>query len=250
MKITVSYGDQLQVSQMYQVSGFQKENKITFNDDQKRGDSTMKKRLSFKGITIIACGTLKSEFEYLKNTHFLDSDKILFTAPGLHEKQKELERQLSKQLEKAKTYSQKVIVVYGERCYLDHVDPTRDIDRIILEKGSGISRVNARSCVDMLTNAEERERISNGRNVYWLTPGWIIYWKTIFSNWDVGLANETFPGNDTAIVLDALDEFNTISERFPEKILEFSDWMKLGIEPHRISLDRLKNLLLAQIEMG
>jgi len=102
----------------------------------------------------------------------------------------------------------------------------------------------------MLTNAEERERISNGRNVYWLTPGWIIYWKTIFSNWDVGLANETFPGNDTAIVLDALDEFNTISERFPEKILEFSDWMKLGIEPHRISLDRLKNLLLAQIEMG
>jgi len=208
----------------------------------------MKKGISFKGISIVCCGTLKSEIEYLKNTHFLDADKILFTAPGLHEKQTELERQLSSQLEKAKTYSQEVIVVYGERCYLDPVDPTRDIDRLILEKGQGISRVQARSCIDMLASAEERERISNGRKVYWLTPGWIKYWKTIFSNWDIGLANETFPGNETAIVLDALDEYNEISEKSPEKILEFSDWMKLGIEPHKVSLDRLKNLLLAQFK--
>jgi len=208
----------------------------------------MKKGISFKGISIVCCGTLKSEIEYLKNTHFLDVDKILFTAPGLHEKQTELERQLSSQLEKAKTYSQEVIVVYGERCYLDPVDPTRDIDRLILEKGQGISRVQARSCIDMLASAEERERISNGRKVYWLTPGWIKYWKTIFSNWDIGLANETFPGNETAIVLDALDEFNKISEISPEKILEFSDWMKLGIEPYKVSLERLKNLLLAQVK--
>jgi len=191
---------------------------------------------------------LKSELEHLKNTHFLDADKILFTAPGLHEKQTELERQLSRQLEKARTYSQEVIVVYGERCYLDPVDPTRDIDRLLLEKGPVISRVQARSCIDMLASAKERERIRNGRKVYWLTPGWIKYWKTIFSNWDAGLANETFPGNDTAIVLDAVDEFNEISEKSPEKILEFSDWMKLGIEPYKVSLDRLKNLLLAQIK--
>ena len=208
----------------------------------------MKEGISFKGISIVSCGTLKSELEHLKNTHFLDADKILFTAPGLHEKQTELERQLSRQLEKARTYSQEVIVVYGERCYLDPVDPTRDIDRLLLEKGPVISRVQARSCIDMLASAKERERIRNGRKVYWLTPGWIKYWKTIFSNWDVGLSNETFPGNDTATVLDAVDEFNEISEKSPEKILEFSDWMKLGIEPYKVSLDRLKNLLLAQIK--
>ncbi|MBA7686994.1 hypothetical protein ES703_95454 [subsurface metagenome] len=206
----------------------------------------MNKGISFKGISIVSCGTLKKEIEYLKKTYFLDADKIFFTAPGLHEKQTELEKQLSRHLDKAKTYSPKVIVVYGERCYLDPVDPTRDIDRLILEKGPGISRVQARSCIDMLASTEERERIRNGRKVYWLTTGWITYWKTIFSNWDVGLANETFPGNETVIVLDALDEFNNISEKSPEKILEFSDWMKLGIEPHTVSLDRLKNLLLAQ----
>ena len=210
----------------------------------------MKKEISFKGISIVSCGTLKTELEYLKNTHFLDADRILFTAPGLHEKQTELEIQLSRQLEKAKTYSKKIIVVYGERCYLDPGDPTRDIDRVIFEKGSGISRVQARSCVDMLASEVARERLSKGRKVYWLTPGWITYWKTIFSKWDVGLANETFPGNDTAIVLDALDAFDTISEKSPEKILEFSDWMKLSIEPQKISLERLKNLLLAQVEMG
>jgi hypothetical protein len=214
----------------------------------KKERQAVNKGISFKGISIVSCGTLRSELEYLKNTHFLDADKILFTAPGLHEKQMQLEKQLFKQLEKAKTYSQKVIVVYGGRCYLDPVDPTRDIDRLIFEKGPGVSRVQARSCIDMLASAQQRERIRSGRKVYWLTPGWIKYWKIIFSNWDVGLANETFPGNETAIVLDALDEFNEISEKSPEKILEFSDWMKLGIEPYKVSLDRFRNLLHAEIK--
>lgn len=209
----------------------------------------MNKDISFKGISIVSCGTLKKELEYLKKMWFFDVDKIFFTAPGLHEKQAELEKQLGKQLGRAKSYSPKVIVVYGERCYLDPFDPTRDIDRLILEKGPGVSRVQARSCIDMLASTEERERIRNGRKVYWLTPGWITYWKTIFSNWDVGLANETFPGNETAIVLDAVDEFNKISEKSPENILEFSDWMRLSIEPYRVSFDRLKNLLLAQAKI-
>ena len=143
----------------------------------------MKKDISFKGTSIVCCGTMRGELQYLKNTHFLDADKILFTAPGLHEKQTELERQLSRQLEKAKTYSQKIIVLYGERCFLDPLDPTRDIDHIILEKGPGISRVQARSCIDMLASAEEREKISSGRKIYWLTPGWITYWKAMQCRW-------------------------------------------------------------------
>ena len=49
-------------------------------------------------------------------------------------------------------------------------------------------------------------------------------------------------------MLDTVDGFNEISEKSQEKILEFSDWMKLGIEPYKVSPDRLKNLLLAQIK--
>ena len=209
----------------------------------------MKNNTSFNGYSIISCGTLKDEINYLNKIQFLDADNILFTAPGLHEKQTELERQLIKQIRNAKKYSEKIIVVYGERCYLDPADPNRNIDRLIQENGPGVSRVNAKTCIDMLASYKEREKIKNGRKVYWLTPGWIKYWKIIFSKWDIGLANETFPGNDTAIVLDALDEFNNISEKSPEKILEFSDWMKLGIEPYKISLDRLKKLLIEQVNM-
>ena len=207
----------------------------------------MKNNTSFNGYSIISCGTLKDEINYLNKIQFLDADNILFTAPGLHEKQTELERQLIKQIRNAKKYSEKIIVVYGERCYLDPADPNRNIDRLIQENGPGVSRVNAKTCIDMLASYKEREKIKNGRKVYWLTPGWIKYWKIIFSKWDIGLANETFPGNDTAIVLDALDEFNNISEKSPEKILEFSDWMKLGIEPYQISLDRFKKLLIEQV---
>ena len=207
----------------------------------------MKNNTSFNGYSIISCGTLKDEINYLNKIQFLDADNILFTAPGLHEKQTELERQLIKKIRNAKKYSEKIIVVYGERCYLDPADPNRNIDRLIQENGPGVSRVNSKTCIDMLASYKEREKIKNGRKVYWLTPGWIKYWKIIFSKWDIGLANETFPGNDTAIVLDALDEFNNISEKSPEKILEFSDWMKLGIEPYQISLDRFKKLLIEQV---
>ena len=208
----------------------------------------MENSISFKGYTIVSCGTLRGEIEYLKeNGFFKDVEKILYTAPGLHEKQRELERQLLRQLENAKKYSDKIIVAYGERCYLDPSDYTRDIDKIIQENGPGISRVQARTCIDMLANAEEREKIRAGRKVYWLTPGWVRYWKIIFSKWDAGMANETFPVNDIAIVLDAIGDFDKIMEKSPEAILEFSDWMKLGIEPYKVSLDRFKNLFLEQL---
>ena len=93
----------------------------------------MHNHLSFKGCSIVSCGTLRRELNYLKEFRFLDADKILFTAPGLHEKQMELEKQLIRQLNNAKKYSQKVIVVYGERCYLDPTNPYRNIDRLIHE---------------------------------------------------------------------------------------------------------------------
>jgi hypothetical protein len=207
----------------------------------------MQNHLSFKGYSIVSCGTLRGELNSLRDSGFLDVERILFTAPGLHEKQRELEKQLLRQLNNAKKYSQKVIVVYGERCYLDPNNPYRDIDRLIQEAGFGISRVKARSCVDILASEDERESIRGERKIYWLTSGWVRYWKTIFDNWDIGQSNETFPGYDAGIVLDAFGEYNKLCEKMPEVILEFSDWMKLQIEPYEVTQDRLKNLLLEQI---
>jgi len=204
----------------------------------------MANRTSFKGYTIVSCGTLRRELGYLKDTNFLDADKILFTAPGLHERQTELERQLTRQLKNARRYSPRIIVVYGERCYLDPSNPYRNVDQIIREEGARISRIQARSCIDMLASEKERERISPGRKIYWLTPGWLEHCKQIFKEWDAAKANETFPYHEKAVLLDAVGIFDEYSQNSPEKILEFSDWMKLQIEPHGISLERFKNLLL------
>ena len=212
-----------------------------------RTDEGPSSGVSFKGFAVVSCGTLRGELNYLREQGFLDADAVLFTAPGLHENQHELEKQLTNQLEKAKSTSSKLIVVYGGRCFLDPLDPARDIDRLIAEKGPGITRVAAKSCVDMLADEEERNRIAGGRSIYWLTPGWVNYWKAIFRNWDEGLANETFPKHDAAIVLDVLGDFEETSSEAPEKILEFSDWMKLGIECREISIERLKNLLAERV---
>jgi len=204
---------------------------------------------TFSGFTIVACGTLSPELNHLAQVGFLDADKILYTIPGLHENNTELKRHLSRQLGRAKQYSDKVIVVYGQKCYIDmSSDPPRLVDNIINEQGGQMSRIKAANCIDMLASAEQREKIRGGEKVYWLTAGWLKYWKRIFKDWDIGKANETFPQNDKAILLDPLGIYDEYVADSPQKLLEFSDWMKLPIEPYAVSLERLQRLLLDQMQ--
>ncbi len=202
---------------------------------------------SFKGASIVACGTVRREVRKLADDGLLDADRLFFTGPGLHEWPRELESQLARQLGKARKRSGKVIVAYGEKCYLDTVDPWRDTDALLREQGPEFRRVRAKNCVDMFADAEERRRIASGRRVYWLTPGWLEHWDYIFKDWDAGKANETFPANDAALVLDALGYFDELSAGDPEKLLRISDWMKIPVEPCPVGLDRLRRLLAAEL---
>jgi len=201
--------------------------------------------VSFKGFSVVACGTMRAELRKLAAEGFLDADALLFTAPGLHEWQRELEKQLARQLEKAKEHSERAIVVYGERCFLDPADASRNTDALLKEHGPQFRRIRAKTCVDMLASEKERSSIAGGQKVYWLTPGWIAHWDYIFKDWDEGLANEMFPAHDKAIVLDALGSFEEMMLQSPERILEISDWMKIPLETAPVSLDRLKLLLVA-----
>ncbi len=203
----------------------------------------MQNKVSFKGWTIVSCGTLRRELNQLRENGFLDADKILYTTPGLHEHLDELERQLKKQLETAHKYSEKIIVVYGSKCYLDPTNP-KDIDQIIQSVGGNIQRINATTCIDMLADTDDRDRITGEKKICWLPLGWVEYQKIVFKDWDTGMANETFPKHDKALMLDAIDAFEEYSINSPEKILEFSDWMGIELEPHKITLDRFKKLLV------
>jgi len=208
----------------------------------------MEKQLSFKDYAVVSCGTLAPELNYLKKQGFLDAKKIIYTTPGRHEVLKELESQLIQKIDTAKEHSKKIIIVYGGKfCYVNVDNPYRTIDTIIAEQGTGIfiSRVNATHCMDMLASEREREEISDGKKVWWLTPGWVMYRDYVFQDWDKGKANENFPQHTGgAILLDGIGFWERYSEEHPEKLLEFSDWMGIEIRPHRVTLDRLENLLL------
>ncbi len=199
--------------------------------------------ISFKGLSVVSCGTVRRELEQLKEEGFLDADRLFFTTPGLHEIPRELENQLVRQVAKAKSQSGKVIVVYGDRCFVDSSDYYRSIDTVIAEQGPGVARVHAHNCIDMLASQDEREEMADGRKAYWLVPGWMEFRKHVFLEWDIGQANETFPANDLAILLDPLGYYEKLATENPEEILEFSDWMGISIEPRVVSLDRLKVLL-------
>lgn len=199
---------------------------------------------SFEGFSIVSCGTLRPELTFLQEDGFLNADKILYTTPGLHEIPRDLESQLARQLERAGEYSERAIVVYGNRCYLDFKDPLHTVDSIAAGSGRRVSRVEAANCVDMLADSEERENIAGRDKIYWLTMGWLLFWKVIFKDWDAGKANETFPQHDKAVLLDPANFFEKFCEEHPEQVLEFSDWMKIPIEPHPVTLERLKTILL------
>lgn len=199
--------------------------------------------VSFEDIAIVSCGSIRRELTLLKEEGFLNAEKLLFTTPGLHEITRELERQLVRQVQKAKDHADSIIVIYGDRCFVDSADYFRSIDTVLEEQGGRIARIDAHNCIDMLVSESERDSLADGRKVYWLIPGWIEFRKHVFLEWDTGKANETFPANDTAILLDSLGYYEKLASQEPEELLEFSDWMGIGIEPFEISLDRLKGLL-------
>jgi hypothetical protein len=199
-------------------------------------------------VSIVACGTLRREIRKLAEGGLLDTEKIFFTAPGLHEWPRKLEKQLERPLAKARQNSTKVIVAYGEKCFLDPSDPVRDTDVLLREHGPEFARVHAKNCVDMLASEEQRNAAAAGEKVWWLPPGWIENWRFIFKDWDAAKANEMFPAYDKAVVLDAFGYFNELSAENPEKILGIADWMKIPLDAHPVGLERLAGLLEAQLD--
>jgi hypothetical protein len=208
--------------------------------------------ISFCDIAIVSCGTLSLELNHLRKTGFLNARQILYTTPGLHEAPRELERQLIKQIGKAKEMANKVVVVYGGKfCYVNADEPTRIMKKIIEEQGPTVKRIRATHCVDMLASEADRERIAQemagGEKVWWMTPGWIKFRHYVFKDWDKGLANENFPRHTGgAIVLDGIGYVDRYMADHPEEFLEYSDWMGIPIQPYPIALDRLKSLLREQ----
>ena len=208
--------------------------------------------ISFSDIAIVSCGTLSIELNHLKNEGFLDTDHLFFTTPGLHEDIRELERQLIQRINQAKQKVDKVLVVYGGKfCYVNADEPLRTMRKVIEEQGSGVVKIEATHCMDMIASEEERERIAQevagDEKVWWMVPGWIKFRHKVFKGWDKGLANENFPRHTGgAIVLDGIGYVDKYMAEKPEEFLEYSDWMGIPIQGYPVTLNRFKSLLSEQ----
>jgi hypothetical protein len=207
--------------------------------------------VSFADISIVSCGTMSLELNHLKKEGLLDTPQILYTTPGLHQDIPELERQLVRRITKAKEKTDRVVVIYGGKfCYVNADEPTRLMQTIIEEQGSGVARIDATHCMDMIAGEDERDRIAQevaaGEPVWWMTPGWIKFRKEVFKGWDKGLANENFPRHTGgAVILDGIGYMDRYMEETPEDFLEYSDWMGIPIIPYPVTLDRFQFLLIA-----
>lgn len=116
--------------------------------------------LSFSDIAIVACGTMSMELNHLKKEGFLDTEYLYFTTPGLHQDINELERQLVRQINKAKGKTDKIIVVYGGKfCYVNPENPLRTMQNIIEEQGPGVLRIQATHCMNVITREADCEKL-------------------------------------------------------------------------------------------
>lgn len=204
---------------------------------------------SFKDTAIVACGTMSPEINHLVKQGFLDTHHIFYTTPGLHQDIPELETQLIKFIEKAKTVASGVIVVYGGKyCYVNPDNPTRLMQTIIQEQGLKVVRIEASHCMGMLASDDEMKQIRNeiagGEPVWFMTPGWVKYQKQVFKGWDKAIANENFPWHTGgAVVLDGIGYLDQYMAQDPEGFLEYCDWMGISMQSYPITLDRFKGLL-------
>jgi hypothetical protein len=127
------------------------------------------------------------------------------------------------------------------------------MQKIIEEQGPKVSRIQATHCMDMIVGEAQREaiaqEIAGGEKVWWMVPGWIKFRHKVFKGWDKGLANENFPRHTGgAIVLDGIGYVDKYMAEHPEEFLEYSDWMGIPIQPYPVSLDRLKSLIVEQVQ--
>jgi hypothetical protein len=200
---------------------------------------------------IISCGMLHPELSHLVETGFMSPRRVLFTPPGLHAVPERLEEHLLRRLSQARAWcpDQKIVVVYGKKCYVNPDEPLKRVDSILQEIGPEIARVQGDYGYDMLAGFEDRQRISGGRQdkILWFTLAWLRQWQAIYQRyfgWDSADANANFPGfYDKIIVLDSLGLADEYMAHHAEEILELFDWTGLEVEFHPITLQRFRGLL-------
>ena len=98
--------------------------------DSERNSTSAMDYPTFEDRCVISCGMLHPEINHLIETGFLNPRRILFTPPGLHIVPAKLKEHLLRKVTQAREScpDDKIIVVYGRKCYIDVYDPLKRVD--------------------------------------------------------------------------------------------------------------------------
>jgi len=174
--------------------------------------------------TILACGIIKQELDYLLKDKEV---AINYIDPALHVDLDKLKEALAESMDQVSNS----FVVIGTHCH-------PEIENMVTERGGQI--IKAKNCIDMLLGDKMAETDAEARTFY-LTAGWLENWRKIFVEglkWDEIDARQNFGFYDRILLLDTgLTPIND------EAILEFFEYTQVPIEIITIELNNLAKLL-------
>lgn len=186
---------------------------------------------------LICCSVLRNELETLIAQKKIKVDTI-YLCKHLHDDIKKLHQALSATLHKH--HKRKPIVVYGDRC-LD----SENRMQALMNEFSAV-KVDALNCLDCLLGGHGKvSDIDQDRRFYYLTPGFIEFFKDVEKGKTAGVPRHLYKMLEGAILLDSLDNM----EQYRDDIDHFCNQTGLSIIKHiPVGLSGLKAIIDEAIE--
>ena len=190
---------------------------------------------------LIACGIFREELgRIIRNNGFKADTEYL--NPGLHNEPKNLEKALSKAIErKKKRYQDNIVVVYGDLCL-----GFQNEMKVFAEKHA-VVKVDALNCIDCLLGGKGRLlEIDPDHEYFFINPAWI---KLEFGNRDKAKSTEEAKEEFSMLSgLYLLDTMGNIDD-YAEAIDQISEFTGLPIvERKDIGLEGIRKTIFEAME--
>jgi hypothetical protein len=177
-------------------------------------------------LNILACGIFQPELEKvlpaIKRELNEEDITVTFLSPAFHIDNNKMEDEITNNLELTKPW--KTLLLYGSMCHTN-------LSSII--KDYNVVNPHEKNCIELILSAERKGDIDKSGNVFYLTCGWLKYWRDIFQHGMEALICDRIVALDSG--LDAVSD---------EDMLEFFDYIHVPVEIEKISLDHFKETLL------
>lgn len=183
--------------------------------------------------TLVVCSILAKEVEKVMEELGLGT-RVHYIDASLHVDLGKMEQALIQSLDELKIMNEQPALILGTKCH-------PDIQKIAEDYSSNI--ICGSNCIEILLGTEKLQELEKECETFFITDGWLKYWKSIFCGgelgWDPVDGRMNFSRYERILLLDAnLNEFTD------EDILEFFEFTGVPIEIITISLDILKEKML------